>query len=96
MDCIVFFDDVLVPWERLFLLGDVNLLNNTAQETHSSAHSAHQGAAKNIAKCEVVLGTALLMTETLGNAASAACRGTADGADDPHGGDARLHARRRG
>ena len=68
MDCIVFFDDVLVPWERVFLLGDVGLLNNTAQETHSSAHSAHQGAAKNIAKCEVVLGTALLMTEALGNA----------------------------
>src|SRR5215469_13379975 len=24
MDCIVFFDDVLVPWERVFLLGDVD------------------------------------------------------------------------
>ena len=68
MDCVVFFDDVLVPWERVFLLGDVDRLNNTAQATHSSAHSAHQGAAKNLAKCEVVLGTALLMTETLGNA----------------------------
>ena len=33
-----------------------------------SAHSAHQGAAKNLAKCEFVLGLALLMTETLGNA----------------------------
>ena len=43
-------------------------LNNTAQRTHSSAHSAHQGAAKNLAKCEFVLGLALLMTETLGNA----------------------------
>jgi len=68
MDCVVFFDDVEVPWERVFLLGDINLLNGTAQETHSSAHSAHQGAAKNIAKCEIVLGTALLMTEALGNA----------------------------
>ena len=68
MDCIVFFDDVLVPWERVFLLYDVDRLNNTAQRTHSSAHSAHQGAAKNLAKCEFVLGLALLMTETLGNA----------------------------
>ncbi len=68
MDCIVFFDDVLVPWERVFLLGDVDLLNRTAAATHSSAHSAHQGAAKNLAKCEFVLGVALLMTETLGNA----------------------------
>ena len=68
MDCAVFFDDVLVPWERVFLLGDVDRLNATANATHSSAHSAHQGATKNLAKCEFVLGTALLMTQTLGNA----------------------------
>jgi 4-hydroxyphenylacetate 3-monooxygenase len=68
MDCIVFFDDVLVPWERVFLLGDVDLLNGTAHVTHSSAHSAHQGAAKNLAKCELVLGVALMMTQALGNA----------------------------
>jgi 4-hydroxyphenylacetate 3-monooxygenase len=68
MDCVVFFDDVLVPWERVFLLGDVKLLNGTAPATNYSAHSAHQGAAKNLAKCELVLGLALLMTETLGNA----------------------------
>ena len=68
MDCVVFFDDVLVPWERVFLLGDVGLVNGTALATHSSAHSAHQGAAKNVAKCEFVLGVALLMTRTLGNA----------------------------
>jgi 4-hydroxyphenylacetate 3-monooxygenase len=68
MDCVVFFDDVLVPWERVFLLGDVDLINGTAITTHSSMHSAHQGAAKNVAKCEFVLGVALLMTQTLGNA----------------------------
>jgi 4-hydroxyphenylacetate 3-monooxygenase len=66
MDTIVFFDDVLVPWDRVFLYGDVKLLNDTAIGTHYSAHSAHQGAAKNLAKCEFVLGIALLMTETLG------------------------------
>jgi 4-hydroxyphenylacetate 3-monooxygenase len=68
MDCVVFFDNVLVPWERVFLLGDVDLLNGTATATHSMTHTAHQGAAKNIAKCEFVLGVALLMTKTLGNA----------------------------
>src|SRR2546426_3179014 len=68
MDCVVFFDNVLVPWERVFLLGDVDLLNGTAMTTHSAAHTAHQNAAKNLAKCEFVLGVALLMTETLGNA----------------------------
>jgi 4-hydroxyphenylacetate 3-monooxygenase len=68
MDSVVFFDDVLVPWERVFLLGDVDLLNDTAVVTHSMVHTAHQGAAKNVAKCEFVLGVALLMTQTLGNA----------------------------
>jgi len=67
MDCVVFFDDVLVPWERVFLLGDAERLNGTAPVTHSALHSAHQGAAKNLAKCELVLGVALLMTKTLGN-----------------------------
>jgi 4-hydroxyphenylacetate 3-monooxygenase len=68
MDCIVFFDNVLVPWERVFLLYDVDRLNSVPHVTHSTAHSAHQGAAKNLAKCEFVLGLALLMTEALGNA----------------------------
>src|SRR5271154_5346186 len=68
MDWIVLFDDVLVPWERVFLLYDVERLNATPHVTHSTAHSAHQGAAKNLAKCEFVLGVALLMTQTLGNA----------------------------
>jgi 4-hydroxyphenylacetate 3-monooxygenase len=68
MDCVVFFDDVLVPWERVFALGDVDIINGTGMTTHSAAHSAHQGAAKNLAKCEFVLGVALHMTRTLGNA----------------------------
>jgi 4-hydroxyphenylacetate 3-monooxygenase len=68
MDSIVFFEDVLVPWERVFIHGDVGLLNATAALTHSSAHTAHQGCAKNLAKCELVLGVALLITEALGSA----------------------------
>jgi aromatic ring hydroxylase len=58
---------VLVPWERVFLLGDADLVNGAGLKTHASRHSAHQGAAKNLAKCELVLGVALLMTQTLSN-----------------------------
>jgi len=68
MDCVVFFDDVLVPWERVFLLGDVSLVNGAGLKTHSTAHTAHQNAVKNLAKCEFVLGVALLVTQTLGSA----------------------------
>src|SRR3989440_1413907 len=67
-DCVVFCDEVLVPGDRFFARGDVNPNNTTAMTTHSAAHTAHQGAAKNLAKCEFVLGVALHMTQTLGNA----------------------------
>ncbi|MEK7806866.1 MAG: 4-hydroxyphenylacetate 3-hydroxylase N-terminal domain-containing protein, partial [Chloroflexota bacterium] len=39
MDAIAFFDNVLVPWERVFLLGDVDLCNNMAMNTHQYVHS---------------------------------------------------------
>jgi 4-hydroxyphenylacetate 3-monooxygenase len=67
MDAVVFFDDVLVPWERMFLLGDVELLNEMSMTTNSSIHTAHQGAAKNVAKCEFLLGVALAMVHILGS-----------------------------
>jgi 4-hydroxyphenylacetate 3-monooxygenase len=67
MDAMVFFDDALIPWERVFLIGDVELVNDTGVATGSHIHTAHQGAAKNIAKSELVLGVALLMAETLGS-----------------------------
>ena len=93
MDCVVFFDDVEVPWERVFLYGDVDLLNGAANGTHSSAHSSHQGAAKNLAKCEFVLGIALLMTEALGNTHLPTCRGAHRRTDADHPTDAGLHPR---
>ena len=96
MDCVAFFDDVLVPWERVFLLGDVDLINGAGHTTGSSMHSAHQGAAKNLAKCEFVLGVALHMTQTLGNAHLPHYRGAAGRADDVHGADAGLPAGLRG
>ena len=36
MDAVVFFDDVLVPWERVFLLGDPELCNAYSASTHAS------------------------------------------------------------
>ncbi|PON17062.1 4-hydroxyphenylacetate 3-monooxygenase, oxygenase component [Candidatus Entotheonella serta] len=67
MDAIVFFDNVLVPWERVFLMGDPKMINDTAMVTRSSVHTAHQSAAKNLAKSELLLGVALMMADTLGS-----------------------------
>jgi 4-hydroxyphenylacetate 3-monooxygenase len=67
MDAIVFFDDVLVPWERVFLYGDTGLCNNMAQNTNQYTHSGHQVLTKNVAKCEFVVGLANLVVKTLGS-----------------------------
>jgi 4-hydroxyphenylacetate 3-monooxygenase len=67
MDAIVFFDDVLVPWERVFLYGDVDLCNNLSAATNQYTHSGDQVVTKNVAKCEFVLGLASLMVQTLGS-----------------------------
>ena len=67
MDAIAFFDHVLVPWERVFLLGDVDLCNNMSTHTHQYVHSGHQVVAKNVVKCEFILGLANLMVQTLGS-----------------------------
>ena len=67
MDAIVFFDDVVVPWERVFLYGDAELCNNLSSATNQWVHSGHQVITKNVAKCEFVVGLARLMTETLGS-----------------------------
>jgi 4-hydroxyphenylacetate 3-monooxygenase len=67
MDAIVFFDDVLVPWDRVFLYGDTDLCNNMVQATNQYTHSGHQVVTKNVAKCEFVVGVANLMVKVLGS-----------------------------
>ncbi len=67
MDAIVFFDNVLVPWERVFLLGDVERCNNMAMMTNQYTHSGHQVVTKNVVKCEFILGLASLMVHTIGS-----------------------------
>ena len=67
MDAVVFFDDVLVPWERVFLYGDVEMCNNWAGKTHRNSHTGHQVVTKNVVKCEFMLGLANLMVQTLGS-----------------------------
>ena len=67
MDAIVFFDDVLVPWERVFMYGDRHKCNNMSGETGQYVHTGHQVVTKNVAKCEFITGIASLMVETLGS-----------------------------
>ncbi len=67
MDAIAIFDDVLVPWERVFLLGDPELANNMSYHTNQYLHSGHQVVTKNVAKAEFIVGLAALMVKTVGS-----------------------------
>ena len=67
MDALAFFDNVFVPWERVFLLGDPDRCNSMARETDQYLHSGHQVVTKNVVKLEFVLGLANLMQHTLGS-----------------------------
>jgi len=65
-DAVVIFDDVLVPWERIFMLRDVDRCNRAYAATGAVVHMAHQVIVKNIAKTEFLLGLASLMIDTIG------------------------------
>ena len=66
MDAVVFFDDVFVPWERVFLYRDVEICNNAYGVTGTVLHMAHQVVCKAIAKTEYLLGLASLMVDAIG------------------------------
>jgi 4-hydroxyphenylacetate 3-monooxygenase len=65
LDAIVIFDDVLVPWERVFLYGDNELCNNVYGKTGAVVHMMHQVAAKNVAKTEFLLGIACSIVDSI-------------------------------
>jgi len=65
MDAVVIFDDVLVPWERVFLLRDVERCNRAFGATNAVVHMAHQVVTKNVAKAEFVLGVASLIVDAI-------------------------------
>ncbi|MEZ4869027.1 MAG: 4-hydroxyphenylacetate 3-monooxygenase, oxygenase component [Caldilineaceae bacterium] len=66
LDAVVFFDDVFVPWERVFLYRDVELCNQAYAATGTVCHMAHQVICKNIAKTEFLLGLVSLMVDSIG------------------------------
>jgi 4-hydroxyphenylacetate 3-monooxygenase len=66
IDAVVVFDDVHVPWERVFMLGHPELCNAFYTDTSAVVHMTHQVAARTIAKAEAFLGLVSLMAEAIG------------------------------
>lgn len=65
IDAVVVFDDVLVPWDRIFLLGNAEIGNRLFRETNAVVHMAHQVVTKNVAKTEFVLGILAKMVDAI-------------------------------
>jgi 4-hydroxyphenylacetate 3-monooxygenase len=66
IDAIVVFDDVLVPYERCFVLQNTELCNGIYTDTSASVHMTHQVVARTSAKTEFMLGLVSLLTEAIG------------------------------
>lgn len=66
MDCVAIFDNVLVPWERVFVAQNPKLGNGMFIESGCMNQIMHQFAVKNLAKAEFLLGVALNMSEAVG------------------------------
>ncbi len=58
-DAVVVFNDVLVPWDRVFIHRDPAMCNGLYPRTFLSNHTSHQAAIKALAKSEFMLGLAL-------------------------------------
>ncbi|MCI0794876.1 MAG: 4-hydroxyphenylacetate 3-monooxygenase, oxygenase component [Chloroflexi bacterium] len=66
MDALAVFDDVLIPWERVFAYQDVELANYALQRVTLWRQYMQQVAVKNIAKLEFILGITHGIAEAIG------------------------------
>ena len=66
MDSLAVFDDVLIPWERVFAFEDVPLANYALTHVEMWRQYMQQVAVKNIAKLEFILGITHGIVEGIG------------------------------
>ncbi|MEH6542941.1 MAG: 4-hydroxyphenylacetate 3-hydroxylase N-terminal domain-containing protein [Porticoccaceae bacterium] len=66
MDATVIFDNVLVPWDRVFLHEDINFLNRMYKDTRMRELTAHQTNTRLEVKLGFLYAVALRMAEATG------------------------------
>ncbi|MBI3516307.1 MAG: 4-hydroxyphenylacetate 3-monooxygenase, oxygenase component [Proteobacteria bacterium] len=62
-DAMVIFDDVAVPWERVFIHRDPAMCNGLYDRTGTMPQVMHQFATKNLAKAEFMMGLAFSISK---------------------------------
>ncbi|MCC9022967.1 4-hydroxyphenylacetate 3-monooxygenase, oxygenase component [Bacillus nakamurai] len=65
MDSIVVFDDVLVPWDRVFFYDNFEAANDLIIKSSFNAFAFHQVVTRQIVKTEFLLGLAETLVETI-------------------------------
>src|SRR5262249_41499212 len=63
-DAMVIFDDVLVPWERVFIHRDAELCNGLYNRAGIMPQIMHQFSTKNLAKSEFMMALAFAIAKT--------------------------------
>ena len=66
MDAVVIFENVLVPWERVFMYRDPSICNRAMNETNAVVHMMHQVAAGKLAKAEFMVGLMCKIAQATG------------------------------
>jgi len=65
MDTILVFDNVLVPWDRVFIYNNVQIAQKMFQLSSFIPHTLHQVICRQIVKTEFLIGTAQLLITSL-------------------------------
>ena len=66
MDAVVIFENVFVPWERVFMYGQPELCNQAFSATNAVVHMMHQVACGKLAKSEFLVGILSAIAQATG------------------------------
>lgn len=64
-DAVCVFDDVLIPWDRVFLYGDVKMGNALFGQANIRNYTSHQTSVRGLAKCQLMVGIAIALTRAV-------------------------------
>ncbi len=64
-DAVCVFDDVLIPWDRVFLYGDVKMGNALFAQASIRNNTGHQTAIRGLAKCRLITGIVVALTRAV-------------------------------
>ncbi len=64
-DAMVVFEDVLIPWDRVFLHNNVQLANKLFTSASIQNNTGHQTAVRGLAKCQFLVGIAIAVSRSV-------------------------------